>query len=51
MLKGLSKDQLPGFIREHMEFRKAFYNLAKLRVEGEDPDMDELLGIIRQLAT
>jgi shikimate kinase len=43
MLKNISPEQLPLFIREHMKARHEFYSKAVIKVDGEAVDMDELL--------
>jgi shikimate kinase len=48
LLKGVSKEQLPVFIREHLESRKEFYSRARLRTTGEADELEELLKVIRQ---
>jgi shikimate kinase len=47
LLKNIPADQLPVFIREHMEKRKEFYSLAQIRVDGEKIDMEALADAVR----
>jgi shikimate kinase len=47
LLKNIPADQLPAFIREHMEKRKEFYSLAQIRVDGEEIDMEALVDAVR----
>lgn len=43
LLSQIPHDQLPEFIREHMNARRFFYNQAKISIRGEEPDLEELL--------
>jgi len=43
MLKHISHEQLPSFIRDHMNTRHEFYSKAAIKVDGDEVKLDELL--------
>jgi len=43
LLKHIPKEKLREFIREHMNSRRVFYDQAKFRISGKEPDMEELV--------
>ncbi|MCK9401422.1 MAG: shikimate kinase [Bacteroidales bacterium] len=43
MLKNIPHEQLPSFIRDHMNTRHEFYSKAAIKVDGEEVKLDELL--------
>jgi shikimate kinase len=49
LLKNIPADQLPSFIQEHLKNRMEFYSKARIRVEGEDVDIEALVDTIRHL--
>lgn len=46
MLKNIPPEQLPSFIKEHMNARREFYSRALIKVDGEDVDLDALTDAV-----
>jgi shikimate kinase len=44
LLKDIPPDRLSGFIRAHYESRLKYYTLAKIRIDGEILDLDEIIS-------
>jgi len=46
---GKSEDELKQFIHKHILEREKYYNMASIVVEGQDPDLDDLVSKIKDL--
>ncbi len=51
LLSNIPQEQLPGFIRQHLEARRSFYSQARIRVEDSEPDIMELAAKLIQSAS
>ena len=47
LIKGLTNDGLLHFIEDKLAFREKWYNRAEITVEGFDPDINQLVNIVR----
>ena len=47
LIKDLSNDALLHFIEDKLAFREKWYNRAEITVEGFDPDINQLVNIVR----
>lgn len=46
-LKDVPPDQLPAFVREHMDVRREYYSRALIKVDGEKTDIADLIDAVR----
>jgi shikimate kinase len=46
LLDAIPASHLPEFIKDHLNFRRVYYERARIRINGESPDLDDLCGLI-----
>ena len=47
LIKGLTNDEMLGFIKEKLAYREKWYNHAELTVEGIDLDINSLHSLVK----